>query len=545
MDEGKTTFWQYCNSKKQPSQQANYVFAGPASGLPAAPSFRALVPADIPGGGGGGTVTSVAMAVPTYLSVSGSPITGAGTFNVTWTSTPTSTGTASTILALDASSNTKINNLLQGGTTIVTSGITHNILATQSTLLICTGSTGDTWQLPDATTVPLYWSFTFNNNATSAQSITNNGGGAITTALVNSYVTIVCTDNSTTNGVWDYHGSLPSSASAHYVLAAPTGSTGQITPRLLQASDLPSIPLTTGVTGILPVANGGTNAATAVANTIFAGPSSAGPSAPGFRTLVASDIPSISLSTGVTGTLPIANGGTGATSTTQNYVFVGPTSGSGAPSFRALVAGDIPAISLTAGVSGTLPVANGGTGVTTSTGSGSTVLSTSPTLVTPTLGVATATSVSAGYFSTVASTSIGSILSYSASNGYSLAAGLQTIVWATAFQSQGQGTGFTYSNSTGRFTNGSGGTRVIHMSAFLQVNSGVNCEMSLIYYDGTTAYTFSRSFAPSTTLMVSASASIAVANNGYVYVTYYNGGGGAVTANASGLTPNANIVLLQ
>jgi hypothetical protein len=49
-------------------------------------------------------------------------------------------------------------------------------------------------------------------------------------------------------------------------------------------------------------------------------------------------------------------------------------------------------VSLTAGVNGTLPVANGGTGVTTSTGSGSVVLSTSPTLVTPVLGAATATS---------------------------------------------------------------------------------------------------------------------------------------------------------
>jgi len=37
-------------------------------------------------------------------------------------------------------------------------------------------------------------------------------------------------------------------------------------------------------------------------------------------------------------------------------------------------------VSLTTGVTGTLPVANGGTGVTASTGSGSTVLGTTPTL---------------------------------------------------------------------------------------------------------------------------------------------------------------------
>jgi len=46
-------------------------------------------------------------------------------------------------------------------------------------------------------------------------------------------------------------------------------------------------------------------------------------------------------------------------------------------------------IGLTTHVSGTLPVANGGTGVTASTGTGSVVLNTSPTLVTPLLGTPT------------------------------------------------------------------------------------------------------------------------------------------------------------
>jgi hypothetical protein len=45
---------------------------------------------------------------------------------------------------------------------------------------------------------------------------------------------------------------------------------------------------------------------------------------------------------------------------------------------------------------GTLPVLNGGTGVTTSTGTGSVALSTSPTFVTPTLGAASATSIANG-----------------------------------------------------------------------------------------------------------------------------------------------------
>jgi len=43
-------------------------------------------------------------------------------------------------------------------------------------------------------------------------------------------------------------------------------------------------------------------------------------------------------------TMPVtvANGGTGTSSTSQSFVFAGPTSGSGAPAFRALVSGDIP-----------------------------------------------------------------------------------------------------------------------------------------------------------------------------------------------------------
>jgi len=54
----------------------------------------------------------------------------------------------------------------------------------------------------------------------------------------------------------------------------------------------------------------------------------------------------INLGTDVTGTLPVANGGTGVTSASANTVFAGPTSGSAAaPALRSLVANDIPSLS--------------------------------------------------------------------------------------------------------------------------------------------------------------------------------------------------------
>jgi len=59
------------------NQSANTVWAGPNTGAPAQPAFRALVAADLPAGTG--SVTSVGLAAPTEFTVSGSPVTGSGT----------------------------------------------------------------------------------------------------------------------------------------------------------------------------------------------------------------------------------------------------------------------------------------------------------------------------------------------------------------------------------------------------------------------------------------------------------------------------------
>jgi len=99
------------------------------------------------------------------------------------------------------------------------------------------------------------------------------------------------------------------------------------------------------------------------------------------------------LTTGVTGTLPVANGGTGVTASTGSGNVVLSTSPTltsptltsptlttpnlGTPSAATLT--NATGLPLTTGVTGTLPVANGGTGVTSSTGTGSVVLSASPT----------------------------------------------------------------------------------------------------------------------------------------------------------------------
>ena len=135
----------------------------------------------------------------------------------------------------------------------------------------------------------------------------------------------------------------------------------------------------------------------------------------------------------VTGTVAVANGGTGQTSYTDGQLLIGNTTGNtlakstltagtgititngaGSISIASTATGTVTSVAATVpsflsisgspittsgtlaiGLSGTaLPVANGGTGVTTSTGSGANVLGTSPTLTTPTIDSAQVATVS-------------------------------------------------------------------------------------------------------------------------------------------------------
>jgi len=199
---------------------------------------------------------------------------------------------------------------------------------------------------------------------------TFNMGQAIPTSIVTtniSYLTpIVASGNNNFTGSNTFSMPIVSTVSTGTAPFSIASTTPVANLTLSSATQVPAISLGSsgngGVTGTLPITNGGTGATSTSQDYVFAGPTS-GAGAPSFRALAAGDIPSLPASQITSGQLAIAQGGTGAATTSQNYVFAGPTSGSGAPSFRALASGDIP--NNAANTSGTAAAANGLNSATT------------------------------------------------------------------------------------------------------------------------------------------------------------------------------------
>jgi hypothetical protein len=325
------------------------------------------------------------------------------------------------------------------GTTVAANGswtfpttITGSVSGTASnvtgTVAVANGGTGLTsiaaLSVPVANTANTYTTVT----GTAGQSIRVNAGGTAWEAYTPTSGTV--TSVTGTSPVVSSGGATPAislasgygdtqnpyaSKTANFFLAAPNGTAGVPTFRAIVAADIPTLNQnTTGtasnVTGTVAIANGGTGATTAATARTNLGATTVGsnfftlanPSAITFVRINADNTVStldaatfrtaIGAGTGngtvtsVTGTSPVASSG-GTTpaislssgygdtqnpyaSKTANFVLAAPNGVAGVPTFRAIVAADIPTLNqnttgTASNVTGTVAIANGGTGQTT------------------------------------------------------------------------------------------------------------------------------------------------------------------------------------
>jgi hypothetical protein len=279
------------------------------------------------------------------------------------TGVTTSSGPNSVVLR-DSNSNITVNRLNQGTQTITAAAGTTNLTAASQYNQTLVGTGGQTFRLPDATTLTDTTAFQFNNNATGTLTITDFAAATVGTVASGGAASIALLDNSTVAGTWDVHGYIPENVTwgtnalslGSTVITGGTwnggtigtayGGTGLTTFSAANYA-LYSTSSSALTAGTLPVAAGGTNVTSFTANGVLYGN---GTSALGVT------------SAGTTGQVLIGNTGSAPT-------WGAIPSTAAVTSFQTSLSGLTPSTASTGVVTlaGTLGISSGGTGQTTAT----------------------------------------------------------------------------------------------------------------------------------------------------------------------------------
>ena len=142
-------------------------------------------------------------------------VTLSGTLAVSNGGTGVTASTGANSVALrDANANLTVNSLFEGFTNVAAAGTTTTLTAASTPTYVVTGSGGQTFQLPDATTLPAGAQFSFNNNQSSGTVIVkNNSGTTLATLQSGAFADVTLLVNSPAAGSWDTHNQAPSNAS--------------------------------------------------------------------------------------------------------------------------------------------------------------------------------------------------------------------------------------------------------------------------------------------------------------------------------------------
>jgi hypothetical protein len=196
----------------------------------------------------------------------------------------TASSGANSVVLRDSNENITVNRLNQGLQTITASGGTTVLTAASDFNQALVGTGGQTFQLPDATTLTDTTTFQFNNNATGTLTIVDYASATVGSVASGGSAGIALLNNATVGGTWDVHGYIPEnitwgSTSLYLNSTVITGGTWQggtiqpgyggtgLTTFAGANNALYSTGASTLTAGTLPIAAGGTGQTTA--NTAF------------------------------------------------------------------------------------------------------------------------------------------------------------------------------------------------------------------------------------------------------------------------------------
>ena len=274
----------------------------------------------------------------------------------------TSSSGANSVVLRDANQNIAVNSVTQAVTKVTSAAGTTTLTPASAHFQILTGTTTQTFKLPDATTLSNGSSWVFDNDSTGNLTVTDNAGATVDVVAPGGYTTVFLESNATTGGEWGKFGMIPSEVNWG-TNSLDLGGLTTITNGIWNGNTIGTAYGGTGLTtfgsanyalystsssalaaGTLPVAAGGTSATTFTSNGVLYGN---GTSALGVT------------AAGTTGQVLVGNTGSAPSWATVSSSLVS--------SFSAGTTGFTPSTATTGAVTlaGTLNIANGGTGQTT------------------------------------------------------------------------------------------------------------------------------------------------------------------------------------
>ena len=196
----------------------------------------------------------------------------------------TASSGANSVVLRDANQNIQVNNALLGYTSTTSAGTTTTLTAASTYYQKLTGSSTQTYQLPDATTIPAGITFIFDNDSSGNLTITDGSAATVDVVISGAVDYIFLESNSTVSGTWGKYSYIPAVVN----WGTSTADFGGVT-----------LSNATWNGGTIATGYGGTGLTSFTAN---------------------SAVYATSTSSLTTGTLPVVAGGTGITSLAAGYI---------------------------------------------------------------------------------------------------------------------------------------------------------------------------------------------------------------------------------